>query len=70
MLKQLSMKFPFFAITTLLSIFCTMMLLKSFDYGKAWATALAAVFLGTFVILTIVSIYYQIRKGEEASGHH
>jgi hypothetical protein len=64
------MKFPFFAITTLISIFCTMMLLKSFDYGKAWATALAAVMLATFVILTIVSVVYQIRQGEEAGGGH
>lgn len=63
------MKFPFFAITVLISIFCAMLLLKSFDYGQAWATALAAVGLLTFFILSIICIFYEIRLGEEAKGH-
>jgi uncharacterized membrane protein len=56
------MRFPFFATTTLLSIFCAMLLLKSFDYGHAWATALAAVFLLLFFILTVISLQYQLRQ--------
>ena len=66
------MKFPFFAITVLLTIFCVMLLLKSFDYGQGWAIALAAVGVLLFAVLTIVSIFYQIRLGEEAKSdaHH
>lgn len=64
------MKIPYFAITALISIFCVMVLLKTFDYGQAWAIALAAVMLLTFSILTIVAIFYQIRKGEETQGGH
>jgi ABC-type thiamin/hydroxymethylpyrimidine transport system permease subunit len=66
------MRFPFFAITVLLSIFCAMLLLKSFDYGQAWATALAVVGLLLFFVLSIISIFYEIRLGEEAKGdaHH
>ena len=64
------MKIPFFAITALISIFCVMVLLKTFDYGKGWAIALAAVMLLTFAILTIIAIFYQIRKGEVTEGGH
>ena len=66
------MKFPFFAITILLTIFCVMLLLKSFDYGQGWAIALAAIGVLLFAILSIISITYQIRLGEEDQevAHH
>jgi hypothetical protein len=66
------MKFPFFATTALLSIVCFVLMLKSFDYGKAWAIALSVVGVLTFGILTIVSLQYQMRKHEEERGsaHH
>lgn len=65
------MKFPFFATTTLISIFCAMLLLKSFDYGKAWATALAAIALLLFFILSILALQYQMRQHDDNqnSGH-
>lgn len=67
------MKFPFFAITTLISIFMVMLLLKSFDYGKGWAIVLSAVGVLTFVILTILALLYQMRKTQAQKGeadHH
>lgn len=65
------MRFPFFATTTLLSIFFAMLLLKSFDYGHGWATALAAVGLGLFSVLTILSLQYQMRQHDNRdAGHH
>ena len=64
------MKFPFFATTILISIFCAMMLIKSFDYGKAWAIVLAAVCLGVFSVLSIVALLYQMRQHDEQRGHH
>lgn len=62
------MRFPFFATTTLLSIFCAMLLLKSFDYGHGWAIALAAVFLLLFAILTIIALQYQMRQHDNADA--
>jgi hypothetical protein len=62
------MKFPFFAVTVLLTIVCFMLLIKSFDYGKAWATALAVLGVLTFGILSIVALLYQLRQHEAAKG--
>ena len=59
------MKFPFFATTTLISIFCAMLLLKSFDYGKAWATVLAAIGLLLFFVLSILALQYQMRQHDD-----
>jgi cell division protein FtsW (lipid II flippase) len=59
------MKFPFFATTTLIAIFCAMLLLKSFDYGKAWAIVLAAVGLLLFTVLTIIALQYQMRQHDD-----
>jgi len=69
---EFDMKFPFFAITILITIFCFMMLIKSFDYGKGWAIALAATGLLTFAILSIIALLYQMRKHESMRGedHH
>lgn len=58
------MKVPFFAITVILAIFCGMLLIKSFDYGHAWATALAIVGLLTFFVLSVIAVMYQLRKHE------
>jgi len=67
------MRFPFFATTTLISIFCAMLLLKSFDYGKAWAIVLAAIGLLTFTVLTILALQFQMRQHDDtqqdAGGH-
>ena len=67
------MKIPFFVITVLLAILCAMLLIKSFDYGQGWATALAAVGLLFFFVLSIIAIFYKLRQHEEQrgdSGHH
>jgi hypothetical protein len=47
-----------------------MLLIKSFDYGKAWAIALSAVGLLTFAILSLISLLYQMRQHEGDKGHH
>lgn len=62
------MKFPFFAVTILITIFCFMMMIKSFDYGKAWAIALSVVGVLTFGILSIIALLYQMRQHEQAKG--
>ena len=59
------MRFPFFATTTLLSIFCAMLLLKSFDYGRGWAIVLAAVGLLLFSVLTILALQFQMRQHDD-----
>lgn len=66
------MKFPFFATTTLISIFCAMLLLKSFDYGQPWAIVLAAVGFLLFAVLTIIALQYQMRQHDDnqnGEGH-
>jgi uncharacterized membrane protein len=63
------MKFPFFAITVLLTIFCFMMMIKSFDYGQGWAIALSVVGVLTFAVLSIISLLYQMRQHETMGGH-
>ena len=60
------MKVPFFAVTIILAIFFAMLLIKSFDYGHGWATALAAVGLLTFFILSVIALMYQMRKHDNA----
>lgn len=64
------MRFPFFATTTLLSIFFAMLLLKTFDYGQGWAIALAAVGLLLFSVLTIISLQYQMRQHDDNHDGH
>ncbi|MES2645731.1 MAG: hypothetical protein V4717_02560 [Bacteroidota bacterium] len=65
------MKFPFFATTALISIFCAMLLIKSFDYGRAWAIVLAAIGLLLFSILTILALQYQMRQHDDnQNGGH
>ncbi|MCU0394693.1 MAG: hypothetical protein MUF29_02200 [Chitinophagaceae bacterium] len=67
------MKIPFFVVTVLLTIFCFMMMIKSFDYGKAWAIALSVTGVLTFAILSIIALLYQMRQHEGMkadSGHH
>lgn len=66
------MKFPFFAVTILITIFCFMMMIKSIDYGKAWAIALSVAGVLTFGILSIIALLYQMRQHEQAKGaaHH
>lgn len=65
------MKFPFFATTTLISIFFAMVLLKTFDYGKAWAIVLAAIGLLLFFVLTILALQYQMRQHDDnQNGGH
>jgi hypothetical protein len=62
------MKFPFFAITILITIFCVMMMFKSFDYGKGWAIALSVVGVLTFGILSLLALLYQMRQHEDQKG--
>ena len=62
------MRFPFFATTTLLSILFAMLLLKSFDYGRGWAVALAATGLLLFARLTILALQFQMREHDD-TGH-
>lgn len=64
------MKFPFFATTVVLTILCFMLMLKSFDYGQAWAIALSIVGMLTFGILSIISLLYQMRQHDNNNGHH
>jgi hypothetical protein len=64
------MKFPFFVSAVLLTILCFMLLIKSFDYGQAWAIALSVVGLLTFGILSLIALLYQMRKHEGDNGHH
>ena len=64
------MKFPFFATTILITILCFMMLIKSIDYGQGWAVALSIVGLLTFAVLSIISIFYELRKHESLKGDH
>ncbi|HSC53887.1 MAG TPA: hypothetical protein VLC98_09715 [Phnomibacter sp.] len=66
------MKFPFFAITILITIFCFMMFIKSIDYGKGWAIALSVTGMATFAVLSIIALLYQMRKHESLKGedHH
>ncbi len=64
------MKFPFFAITILITILCFMMMIKSFDYGQGWAIALSLVGVLTFSILSIIALLYQMRKHESANNGH
>jgi cell division protein FtsW (lipid II flippase) len=65
------MKFPFFATTTLISIFCAMLLIKSFDYGQAWAIVLAAIGVLLFSVLTILALQYQMRQHDDnQNGDH
>ncbi len=64
------MKFPFFATTILITILCFMMLIKSIDYGQGWAVALSVVGLLTFAVLSIISIFYELRKHESLKGDH
>lgn len=66
------MKFPFFATTILLTIFCFMMMIKSFDYGQGWAIALSVIGVLTFAILSIVALFYHLRQHENSGegGHH
>jgi hypothetical protein len=47
-----------------------MLLLKSFDYGHAWAIVLAAVFFLLFAILTIIALQYQMRQHDNSEEHH
>jgi len=63
------MKVPFFSVTIILAIFCAMLLIKSFDYGHGWATALAAIGLLTFFVLSIISLRYQMRKHDNVDHH-
>lgn len=72
-IKIIHMKFPFFAITILITIFMVMLLLKSFDYGQGWAIALAAIGVLMFAILSIIALMYQMRKTNAQKGddgHH
>jgi cell division protein FtsW (lipid II flippase) len=64
------MKFPFFATAILITIFCFMMLIKSFDYGQAWAIALSVIGLLTFGILSLVALLYQLRQHEDSKENH
>ena len=65
------MRFPFFATTTLLSILFAMLLLKSFDYGKGWAVALAAIGFLLFAVLTILALQFQMREHDDSgAGDH
>jgi len=65
------MRFPFFATTTLLSILFAMLLLKSFDYGRGWAVALAAIGLLLFAVLTILALQFQMRDHDDSgTGDH
>lgn len=64
------MKFPFFATTVLLTIFCALMFVKSIDYGKGWAIALAVTGLLTFGILSVIALLYQMRQHEAKKMDH
>jgi hypothetical protein len=66
------MKFPFFAITILITILCVMMMFKSFDTGQGWAIALSIVGVLTFGILSLLALLYQMRQheGQKGGGHH
>jgi hypothetical protein len=67
------MKFPFFAVTILITLFCFMLFIKSLDYGAGWAIALSVVGLLTFAILSIIALLYQLRQHEATKGensHH
>lgn len=67
------MKFPFFAITVLITILCFILFVKSIDYGRGWAIALSVVGLLTFFILSILALQYQLRQHENLKGqssHH
>ncbi len=64
------MKFPFFATTSILAIFCFMLFIKSLDYGQAWAIVLSILGLLLFGILTIVALMHQLRQHEGEKGHH
>jgi hypothetical protein len=65
------MRFPFFATTTLLSIFFAMLLLKSFDYGRGWAIVLAALGFLLFAVLTILALQFQMREHDDTgAGDH
>ena len=65
------MRFPFFATTTLLSILFAMLLLKTFDYGRAWAIVLAAIGFLLFAVLTILALQFQMREHDDTgAGDH
>jgi len=46
------------------------MLIKSFDYGQAWAIALSVIGLLTFGILSLVALLYQLRQHEDSKENH
>lgn len=62
------MKFPFFAVTILITLFCFMLFIKSLDYGAGWAIALSVTGLLTFAILSIVALLFQLRQHEASKG--
>jgi hypothetical protein len=48
-----------------------MLLIKSFDYGQAWAIVLAAIGVLLFSVLTILALQYQMRQHDDnQNGDH